>query len=537
MKFGSVALAQAQGAVLAHSLHLPGHRLGKGLVLSGQDIRDIGDAGMTHVVVAQLEAGDLDENAAALQIAEALVSKGFRATAPFAGRVNILATEAGLFRLDAAMIGAVNGVNEAITLATLPDHSRVAAGKMVATVKIIPYAVATSLAKTATQAAAGGALRLCCNVVENADLVLTRTELMKPSLLAKAEAVTEGRMRALGVALRKVEIVAHDERAVAKAISGSTADLVLILSASATSDRDDVAPAGLIRAGGRLVRFGMPVDPGNLLFVGAIDERPVVGLPGCARSLALNGADWVLQRLVAGQDVTGEDIANMGVGGLLKEIPLRAQPRAKQPVAGKRVELVLLAAGASRRMRGEDKLLREVEGQPLLRRSAELAKAAEVSAVRVVLPEDNTERLAVLQGLDVTVVETSDWQEGMAASLRAGLAAVSGDAAAVVVALADMPEVTTGHINRLIAAFDPEESREICRAVAADGTPGHPVLFSRRFFESLMDLQGDHGAKDVLVQAQEFVTLVSTPGQGAVIDLDTPEAWAAWAESGKGTLD
>ena len=76
-----------------------------------------------------------------------------------------------------------------------------------------------------------------------------------------------------------------------------------------------------------MFRFGMPVDPGNLLFHGRLDDRPVIGLPGCARSPALNGADWILERYACGLMISDDDIAAMGVGGLLKEIPLRPQLR------------------------------------------------------------------------------------------------------------------------------------------------------------------------------------------------------------------
>jgi molybdenum cofactor cytidylyltransferase len=103
--------------------------------------------------------------------------------------------------------------------------------------------------------------------------------------------------------------------------------MLLILTGTATSDLHDTAPEAVRRAGGQVARFGMPVDPGNLLFLGALGGRPVIGLPGCARSSALNGADWVLERLACGLEVTGDDIAAMGVGGLLKEIPTRPEPR------------------------------------------------------------------------------------------------------------------------------------------------------------------------------------------------------------------
>ena len=243
-------------------------------------------------------------------------------------------------------------------------------------------------------------------------------------------------------------------------------------------------------AGGRLVRFGMPVDPGNLLFIGEHAGRPVVGLPGCARSPALNGADWVLERLAAGIAVGDAEIAAMGVGGLLKEIPIRPQPRAGRPPVAARphVAALVLAAGAARRMRGRDKLLEPVGGRPVLRAAVEAAAASRADEVVVVLPPGAEARRAAIAGAAVRTVEAADWAEGMAASLRAGLAAVSERADAVVVLLADMPEVGAADIDRLIAAFDPAEGREICRAVSADGMPGHPVLFGRRFFEALAAL-------------------------------------------------
>jgi molybdenum cofactor cytidylyltransferase len=134
------------------------------------------------------------------------------------------------------------------------------------------------------------------------------------------------------MALAPRKVVPHREADLAAALRDATgqtprSDLIMVLTGSATSDPLDVAPAAVRAAGGKVLRFGMPVDPGNLLFLGELSGRPVLGLPGCARSPALNGADWVLERLVCGIDVSSADIAAMGVGGLLKEIPTRPRPR------------------------------------------------------------------------------------------------------------------------------------------------------------------------------------------------------------------
>ncbi len=107
--------------------------------------------------------------------------------------------------------------------------------------------------------------------------------------------------------------------------------MVIVFGASALCDFDDVIPAAIRAAGGEVLRAGMPVDPGNLLVLGRLGETPVIGAPGCARSPKENGFDWVLDRLIAGLDVTSDDIAGMGVGGLLMEIPTRPQPREMPP--------------------------------------------------------------------------------------------------------------------------------------------------------------------------------------------------------------
>jgi len=162
-------------------------------------------------------------------------------------------------------------------------------------------------------------------VLKTAELIVTQTG-AEPDM-DKGVASIRGRLEALGMVLSDVTVVPHEMQAIAQALGAVQSDLALILTASATSDPYDVAPQALRAAGGVVTRFGMPVDPGNLLFLGALDETPVIGLPGCARAPALNGADWVLERVACGLEVTSADIAGMGVGGLLKEIPQRPQPR------------------------------------------------------------------------------------------------------------------------------------------------------------------------------------------------------------------
>jgi molybdenum cofactor cytidylyltransferase len=539
VKFGRIPTAEAAGAILVHSLAAGGRRFKKGRLLSAADAAALAEAGFETVLVARLDPEDAPEDAAAAEIAAALggdaAAHGLTLSAPFTGRANLFAAADGVLRVDAAAIAAANEIDEAITIATLPDYARVGPRQMAATVKIIPYAAPRAAVEAAVAALAGrAALRVHPVSRQTATLILTETPGMKPALLDKGAQAVRARLDALGVMLAEELRTAHETAPLAAALATATGAMTLILTASATSDRRDVGPAAVEAAGGRIERFGMPVDPGNLLFLGAVGDRPVIGLPGCARSPALNGADWVLERVACGLEVDAASIGAMGVGGLLKEIPSRPAPRAGGADAPRRpfVTVALLAAGAARRMQGRDKLLEPVDGAPLLRRAAEAALASRADETLAILPPEPDPqagaRRAALDGLTLRIVENRSAAEGMAASIRAAVAAADPKADALIVAFADMPEIGAAHLDALMAAFDPAEGRAICRAATEDGRAGHPVLFGRRFFEALARLEGDRGARALLEEHGDLVEVVPTPGAGAAVDLDTPEAWAAW---------
>lgn len=328
MRFGPVPLALAQGAILAHSVALPEGRLRKGCILGPTDIARLQASGRTEVIAARLDPQDLHEDEAALRIAQALVpdaqAAGLDLRPVGTGRVNLHARSAGILDVHAHRVNALNAVDPMITLATVPCWQRLSAGEMAATVKIIAYGVAESAVAAASTAGAS-ALRLRPSTLRRVALVETQTDPDAKPL--GADAITH-RLATLGATLTTHLHSPHREADLSATLSRIIdAELILILTASATSDPNDVAPAAVRRAGGTVDRFGMPVDPGNLLFLGQLDGTPVIGLPGCVRSPALNGADWVMERLVCGVPVTAQDIAGMGVGGLLKEIPTRGRLR------------------------------------------------------------------------------------------------------------------------------------------------------------------------------------------------------------------
>ena len=330
MRFGRVPVSEAAGLVTAHTVRAGGATLRKGHVVTPEMAQQFAAAGLDDLVAVRLEPGDVGEDAAAHRLAERLGDRSLRVAAPFTGRCNLFAERPGVLLVDRAAIDGVNAVDEAVTAATLPPFRPVVAGEMVATVKVIPYAVAGVVLERACAALPEPPLRIAPYRLERVGVVSTRLPGLKESTIERTLSVLAERLAPTGARILAEARVPHDPAALADALARldrEGAELAVVFGASAIADRQDVIPAGIEGAGGRVEHLGMPVDPGNLLLIGSLGTMPVIGAPGCARSPKENGFDWVLHRLLAGLRVTRADIVALGVGGLLMEIVSRPQPR------------------------------------------------------------------------------------------------------------------------------------------------------------------------------------------------------------------
>lgn len=530
MIFGRFPPREALGATLAHGVVAGDAVLKKGHVITAADVAALEAAQIANIVIARLEANDIGEDTAASRLARHVAGTGLRVDEAFTGRVNLFAESAGVLLVDAAAVDAFNAVDEAITLATLPRFAAVEAGRMVATVKIIPFAVPESAIKAAERASSSPPISLAPYVRRRFGMTQTVTGATPDKVLDKTRKVTETRAATMGAALGAERRVPHEASALAEALRADVAagaDLLLVFGASAISDRRDVIPEAIERAGGHIVHFGMPVDPGNLMLVGELGGRPVIGAPGCARSPKENGFDWVLARLAADLPVTRADIMGLGVGGLLMEIVSRPQPRAeKAPAAGApRVVGVLLAAGRSTRFGGPNKLLQDLGGVPVVRRAAEALRAAGIGDLVVVTGHMAAEVEAALSGLPARFVHNPDYAEGLSTSLAAGIGALS-EADGALVALGDMPAVGADTIRALLGAFAVSDGKAIVLPTVA-GKRGNPVVWPARFFAELKAVQGDVGARHLIGANAELIVEVPVWGDGALVDVDTPEALEA----------
>ena len=555
MIFGPTPLDQAEGAILAHTLRLTDRVLRKGSVLDAGAVGALRQAGYAEVIAARLEPDDVGENDAADRLANGLLVPHVRRSRAATGRVNLTAEQHGLFVADAARIDRLNEVHEALTLGTLPNFSPVAPRDIVATIKIVPFSVPGAILAEAEAIARSSPPSFQLHPFRplKAGLVLTELPGLKAKVAEITIAATAARVAGLGGTLLPPLTCPHAEAPIAKSLElllSQGAELVMVAGASAVVDRRDVGPMGIVRAGGTIRHFGMPVDPGNLICIGQIPASagtsvPALVLPGCAGSPRPNGIDFVLQRLYAGLEVGPAEVMRMGVGGLLKDTEARPLPRAKAtetpapgrpsaaPAAAPRrppIAAVVLAAGLSSRMAPQNKLLLpDAKGKPMVARVVDNALSSTARPVLVVLGHQAEAVRDALGSRPVTYVRAADYADGLSASLKAGIAALPAEVAAAIVCLGDMPLVVGRILDRLIEAWDPDEGRLIV-VPTHNGKQGNPILWDRRFFPEILALGGDVGARFLLARHAEAIAEVEIDSDAVLRDFDTVESLATLPE-------
>ncbi len=550
MWFGEVSVGEAEGAILVHSLRFGKTALRKGRILSAADLADLVAGGIDRITIVRLEPGDIREDPAAARVAAAAAGSGISGASAFTGRANLFADAKGLLVFDRDRLDRFNLVDGSITLGTLPPYAVVEPRQMVATVKIIPFAVPEAAVRHCAEIAAQGEPLLCVAPFRalSVGMIQTRLPGLKDSVLDKTREVTIGRLDALGCHLAFERRCAHRSADLAPEIAAAIADgvdMLLIHGASAIADRRDVIPAGIVAAGGTIDHFGMPVDPGNLCCWGMSRESPCWvcrAAPARQRSTALTGFSngWSPDcrrdraRSCRWAPAGCSPRSQPAVCRAPRPAPLPPPPpqppsiaatEAGKPPPGPRIAALLLAAGKSSRM-GSNKMLEEIDGRPMVARTAQRLLSSHARPVIAVLGNMADEVDAALGKLPVERVLNADFADGLSTSVKCGIAALPPDIDGVIICLGDMPLITGRDIDKLIAAFNPLEGRAIVVPVRR-GKRGNPILWASRFLPEMASLSGDVGARHLITEHAELVTEVEMDSDGVLVDIDTPDALAA----------
>ncbi len=335
MKFGPVSLDHAVGKILGHNIAgANGQRLfRKGKPLTEADVQLLRNAGHARVYVAELDSDDIGEDAAARALATLVAGSGMQPSFAGGGRVNLLVARLGVVRVDIARLNALNEI-DGITVATVAHNTALNARRIAATIKIIPFAVPASALALAKEICDQPIVRVDPLPQRRVALILSGLPGARDRVLADFDHAIRARIDALGSTLVSVDYLPleGDEAEADLAthltqVRGAGAQLIVLAGETAIMDREDIVPRAITRAGGQVEIFGAPVDPGNLLMIAYLDDVPVLGAPGCARSRKTNVVDWVLPRLLVGDRVRRSDIVALGGGGLLEDISERPMPR------------------------------------------------------------------------------------------------------------------------------------------------------------------------------------------------------------------
>ena len=330
MQFGSIKLEKSEGSILAHSIKLENLNISKGTLLTENHIMDLRSKGVQSVVVARLENGDIEENKSAIIVSKAFSHNSLIFSKANTGRINIFSKHDGLLIYSVSSLISFNLIDEGIALALLTQNSFVKKKQLIGTLKVIPYSLPK---KTILKFRRFENLIIIKAVKEKKfSLIQTSHKNMKESLYKKTSIETKKRVENLSCFLLDDTICEHNEKELTSKISSiikKDIDILLISCASAVSDRNDILPKSIMNLGGNIIHFGLPVDPGNLLILASLNNKLIVGMPGCARSPSLNGLDLILRMLVTDIKIDKKIIASLGVGGLLKDTRLRPFPRSK----------------------------------------------------------------------------------------------------------------------------------------------------------------------------------------------------------------
>ena len=188
------------------------------------------------------------------------------------------------------------------------------------------------------------------------------------------------------------------------------------------------------------------------------------------------------------------------------------------------ISAIILAAGESRRMGVQNKLLLQIDSEVLIRKFVKSVSNSLVDAVLVVVGFEAEKIKAVLHDQSVKFVENPSYEEGMTTSIQSGVKASSNESTGLMICLADMPFAETSDLNLLIQAFNDYQSTESSLIIVPvfQGKRGNPVLFSEEFRDKILTHKGE-GCREIVRQFPHYVKEVSMENDNLLRDIDTPE--------------
>ena len=329
MIFKKISIFESKGYLLTASIFIHSNKkkikLSKGTEIDQKIVNLLNDNNIKHIYCAKLTKDELDENQAAYQISNRLISnkRNFYLHNLMTGRVNLKSRIDGLFFYDENQLIEINNISNDVGIGALRPFSRVKQNQTLVTTKIMPYGVPKSILKT-FQKLGKNCFKILPFKKFKIDIIQTFNDSTKISILDKTKKITEDRLKNCGIDCIKEFRTFHDKNNIDKSLKKSlknNADLILIFGVNAIADKDDLIPSVIKDNDGKVIRFGMPVEPGNLVLISTVKynnkNKYIIGMPGCAKSPKENGVDWIIWRILTGLKIDNKIISKMSIGGLI----------------------------------------------------------------------------------------------------------------------------------------------------------------------------------------------------------------------------
>ncbi len=330
--------ADLAGAVLTRDLSVAGERWSKGRRLSSTDLVAFGRATLpapvSSVAVIVLDPGDLHEDEAALRLAAAVAGSGLTIRGPSQSRVDLLAEHDGVLHVRVSELERLNRLDP-LEVFTRLDGSIVAAGDLVASVKVAPHVVDGAVVAAGSRIAGDGKRPLVrVAPFRRMRVAAVVKESLRAADRARFEASIRDKVESLGSVIVGIEYVADEDAAVTEALGrrarGRGRANVILTAGGRSTDPSDPFFAAIDALGGRVVRHGVPAHPGSMLWLARIGRTALLGLPTCGAYSKATAADLLLPRLLTGEPPTRRTVSHLGHGGVLtREMRFRFPPYAR----------------------------------------------------------------------------------------------------------------------------------------------------------------------------------------------------------------
>lgn len=531
MKFGEFPVYDALGIELVHDVRCQGKTLKKGHILTLSDINQLKYSGVKTITGVHISSEDILPETAADILLKTLVGDYLRYTLPDEnGYSEIFADVDGTFIFDQERLNRFNAHSENISLITVQPYVSVYKGQFIANLRLFGPAVTAGTLNEAITKISGTGPLLKVAPYAFCKIGFIRTLMNNSSIPPLNDDKLTARFAAFGFSVVFNDLCEHTADAVEKAVRNAIdaqAEIVLVESQVPPLHRDDIVPQGFKEAAADIDRLGWPVDEGLSLVIGHKKEVKLLGY--CAEDIEKPALDRLMRFLATKSLPPADTFSYLGLNGLsLGRMTKRITAEQMEASIGvgslsdsRKIAIVILAAGSSRRMVGTNKLLESLNGLPMVEHVVRSALSSQADYIVVVTGHDAKFIEKRLEPYDVKIVRNADYVSGILGSIRLGLAVLPPDIAGAIVLPADMPAFTEEYLDKMIEAFDFTAKRPPVVLPTFNSIRHNPVLWPRDLFNVVKIVPEDAQWVPALIEHSDYIKGIELKDDLPLTDINT----------------